>query len=518
MASLTEGTPTRPQRTGTGLLTPGAELPAADRLAMVPATILFAALMAVSTRYGWHRDELYFLDCARHLSASYVDQPVLTPLLARVSLALFGVWLPGLRLWVALAGAVTVILAVLLARELGGGPRAQRLAAVGTAVCPALIGSDHLFGPTAFDLLAWTGLALVVTRIGRTGQPRLWLLAGLVLGLGVANKHSIVFFAVALVAGVCLARGWRQLASWWFVAGTLIAVAFAVPDLWWQAGHGWAAIAMTRSLARENGGWANALKFIPGELTIAPVVLIWVWLAGLRALWRSGPPLWRALAWAYPLLFVFFAVTAGAKPYYLAGCYPYLLAAGSVTVAPRLTGAASRWLVAAAVTVSTAVSLPFVLPVLPARDTGFVAVLNPTSAEMVGWPDLTHTVARVWRALPAGQRAQAVVFTTDYGEAGAITELGRPLGLPAAVSGHNSEWWWGPGNPHASTVVAVAPGPMDGQGYQAYLRRFFGSVRVAATLTNSAGLHNQEYGGHVYVCTHPREPWGRLWPALRHYG
>lgn len=130
MASLTEGTPTQPQRAGTGLLTPGAVLPAADRLAMLPAAVLFAALMAVSTRYGWHRDELYFLDCARHLSAGYVDQPVLTPLLARVSLTLFGVWLPGLRGWAALAGAATVILAALLARELGGGPRAQRLAAV----------------------------------------------------------------------------------------------------------------------------------------------------------------------------------------------------------------------------------------------------------------------------------------------------------------------------------------------------------------------------------------------------
>ncbi|MGE5136155.1 MAG: hypothetical protein ACM32E_24990 [Gemmatimonadota bacterium] len=146
-----------------------------------------------------------------------------------------------------------------------------------------------------------------------------------------------------------------------------------------------------------------------------------------------------------------------------------------------------------------------------------MAALNQTSAETVGWPELTRTVAGAWHALPPGQRAHAVIFTVDYGEAGAITELGLPLGLPAAVSGHNTEWWWGPGDPHATTVLAVAPGPMDVQGYQCYLRRFFGSVRVAATLTNPAGLRNQEYGGHVYVCTHPRRPWGQLWPALRLY-
>jgi hypothetical protein len=158
-----------------------------------------------------------------------------------------------------------------------------------------------------------------------------------------------------------------------------------------------------------------------------------------------------------------------------------------------------------------------VLPVLPARDSGFVAAVNTTSAETVGWPELIRTVASAWHALPAAQRAHAVIFTADYGEAGAISELGRPLGLPRAVSGHNSEWWWGPGNPRATTVLAVAPGPMDVQRYQAYLRTFFASVRVVATLSNAAGLHNQEYGGHLYLCTSPRAPWGRLWPALRHY-
>ena len=110
-----------------------------------------------------------------------------------------------------------------------------------------------------------------------------------------------------------------------------------------------------------------------------------------------------------------------------------------------------------------------------------------------------------------------MVHVAYRGEAGAINELGRGTGLPAAVSGQNSEWWWGPGNPHATTVVAVAPGPVDVTGYAAYLRQFFAHVRVAATLSNPDGIHNQEWGGHVYVCTGPRHPWAQLWPRLRHY-
>ncbi len=160
--------------------------------------------MVLSPRYGFHRDELYFLDDARHLQASYVDQPVLTPLLAWVSLKLFGVSLPGLRLWPALAAGATVELGGLTARELGGGRRAQLLAAVGTGTIPVLLGAGHLTDTSTYDIQT-----LVVIHIGRTGDWRWWLAAGLILGLGLANKHSAGLFAVALVAGALLSGGRR---------------------------------------------------------------------------------------------------------------------------------------------------------------------------------------------------------------------------------------------------------------------------------------------------------------------
>jgi 4-amino-4-deoxy-L-arabinose transferase-like glycosyltransferase len=491
-----------------------------DRRVIVVGGVVFAVLMALSDRYGFDRDELYFFDSARHLQASYVDQPVLTPLLARVTLWLFGVSEVGLRLWPALAAWGTVIAGGLTAREFGGSRRAQLLAAIGLATMPVLLAADHLAGPTAFDLLAWAGLALIVARIGRTGDLRWWLAAGAVLGLGLANKHSIGFFGLALLAGALLTgrEGRRLVLNWWFAAGVGIAAAFAVPDLWWQAQHEWATISMTQTLNQENGGVANIGNWIIGQVLMTAVGMIAVWLAGLRFLWRSQRPLWRALAWAYVLLFVLFMLTTGGKIYYLAGAYVYLLAAGAVVIDERLAARSQspgRLLVATAV--SCAAALPLVLPVLPAADIGWTAKVNSVAAESVGWPQLVSTVRGVWTSLPASQRAHAVIFTSNYGEAGAIDELGRGAGLPQAVSGHNSYWWWGPGNAAATTVVAVAPGPMDTTGYAGYLRQFFGSVRVAATLTNPQGIRNQEWGGHVYVCTNPRKPWAQIWPQLRHY-
>ena len=480
--------------------------------------LVFAVLMALSARYGFHRDELYFLDCARHLQASYVDQPVLTPLLAWVSLKLFGVSLAGLRVWPALAAWATVVVAGLTAREFGGGRRAQLLAAVATATMPALLAIDHLTGPTAFDVLAWAGLAFIVARIGRTGDCRWWVAGGVVLGPGLANKHSAGFFAVALFIGVLLSGGRRMAWNRWFVAGAVIAAAFTIPDIWWQAQHQWATIAMTRALNQENGGPGNIGNWVIGQLIMSALALVWVWAAGLRFLWRSGRPLWRALAWAYGLLFVFFAVTAGAKIYYLAGAYVYLLAAGAVAIDGWLAARRGRFrnlLLATAVT--TAAPLPLVLPVLPAADIGWTYPVNQALGESVGWPQLVRTVDAVWTSLPPRQRAGAVIFTADYGEAGAINLLAGGTALPQAVSGHNTYWWWGPGNPRATTVLAVAPGPVDVTGYAGYLGRFFTRVRTVATLSNPYGLHNQEWGGHVYLCTGPRHPWARLWPRLRHY-
>ena len=500
---------------GTAPTTP----PPFDRRVWLVGGGVFALLMVFSTRYGFHRDELYFLDCARHLQGGYVDQPAFTPLLARLTLELWGVSLPGLRLWPALAGGLTVVVCGLIARELGGARTAQLLAAFGAATMPTLLGADHIADTTGFDILAWAAFALVVLRVARTREPRWWVVGGIVLGLGLTNKHSIGFFALALFVGALLSGGSRLVLNRWFLIGVVVAALFTVPDLWWQAGHQWATIAMTRSLAQENGGLGNIGTWIAGQLGMTSLALVGVWIAGSWFLWRSANPMHRALVWAYGLLFVFFALTTGAKIYYLAGAYLYLLGAGAVAVQGWLSQGRHRTRsLVLATALTTVVSLPFVLPVLPASDTGWFYGVNPIPGEMVGWPELVHTVRSVWFSLPPTERSAAVIFTADYGEAGAINELGRDEGLPTATSGHNNEWWWGPGNPRATTVVAVAPGPRDVTDYGSYLSRFFGSVRVVATLSNDAGIHNQEWGGHVYLCSELRRPWGVIWPQLRHYG
>ena len=498
--------------------TSGYELAPPDRRIYVVAGALFLVLMVLSGRYGFHRDELYFLDCARHLAGGYVDQPVLTPLLARLSLWAFGVSLSGLRLWPALAASGTVVLAGLLAREFGGRRTAQLLGALGAATNWTLLGAGHLFGPTAFDVLFWTALAFFFVRIGRTGNTTLWVPAGMVLGLGLANKHDVGLFAGAVAVGTVASGGRRLLANGWFLAGLVVAAAFTIPDLWWQATHHWPTIEMTHRLSQENGGAGKIATWIVGQLLMVNLALAWVWVVGIRNLWRSDRPLWRALAWAYGLLFVLFALTTGGKVYYLAAAYIYLVAAGAVGIEDWLDRRSRRGTyLLTLVALSALLSIPLVLPVLPASDIGWTYGANQQLGETIGWPEFVRSVDSVWHTLPADQRDHAIIFAANYGEAGAISELGRSAGLPNAVSGHNNEWFWGPGTPGATTVVAVAPGPLEVTGYADQLKQYFTGVRQVAVLANRAGIHNQESGGHIYICSGLKRPWEETWALLRHY-
>ncbi|MEW2624882.1 glycosyltransferase family 39 protein [Streptomyces sp. NPDC048106] len=495
----------------------GGRLAPLDRRAFAVAGAVFALLMALSSRYGFHRDELYFLDCARHLQAGYVDQPALAPLLARLSLELFGVSATGLRLFPALAAAGTVLVGALTAREFGGARRPQLLAAVATGTMPVLLGSAHIANTTSYEMLAWAAIALAVVRIGRTGDTRWWLAAGALVGVGAEFNHLAAVFGAVLLAAALLGPARRTTADRRLLAGALLAVLPVLPDLWWQSRHGWAMFEMTRALNAEHGGPGNIVTWIVGQFGMSCLALAALWITGLRYLWRSGRPLWQCLVIAYGVLFVLFAVTTGAQVYYLGGLYVCLLAAGAVARDGTLYADRKRLRgLVAGTAVSTALAAVIVLPVLPPSDVAWTYGVSTNSAESQGWPRLVGTVRQVWSGLPAERRAHAVIFAADYGEAGAVSELGRGAGLPTAVGAQNSDWWWGPGDAHATTVVAIAPGPGHLPGYEARLRRYFRRVRVAATLTGG-DVPNIERGGHVYVCTGPRRAWGEIWPELRMY-
>jgi 4-amino-4-deoxy-L-arabinose transferase-like glycosyltransferase len=418
-----------------------------------------------------------------------------------------------LRLPSAFAAGLIVLLTGLLARELGGSRRAQVIAAACAASASVVLFTGHLLSTSTFDLLVWTATTWLAARAVRTGDDRLWLVVGAVLGVGLLNKPLPGFLALGLAAGVAISGPRRLLRSPYVWGGAAIALVLAAPFVIWQARHGWPQIDVSRSIA--SGGSTSSQPWwavVPFQLLLVSPVLAPVWIAGLVRLFRDpAMRAFRFLAWTWVVLAIAFMATGG-KPYYLAGLLPALIAAGATPVdrwLERGRRGARRALAAAALLTSAAICIVIALPVLPASDAGPVVALNADVGETIGWPDLVRTVARVNGALP--DRRHAVILTADYGEAGAIDRYGRAGGLPGAYSGHNAYGAWGPPPDGAAPVITVGLPP-------AYAAAHLRGCRLAARIDNRAGIDNDEDGEPVMVCRGPRHPWSSEWPRLRHLG
>lgn len=474
------------------------------RATLLTAAATVALHLACAIGYGFHRDELYFLAESHRLAWGFVSEPPFAPAVGWLSRMLFGDSLVGLRLWPALAGAGVAILASLVARELGGRRTAQLAAAICVSTATISLALFHLYGPTAFDQLAWAGCLFVLVKLLNGADPRWWLAFGAIAGIGLLTKNTLVFLAVALLVAVALTpQRWAWLRSplpW--LAG-LLAVAVASPYLLWQAGHGWPMLTIAGSVSDEQGGLSGALLYLPMQVLTMNPLLLPVWAAGLWWLWRSRT--FRPLALVWLVMLVLLALSGG-RSYYLAPAYLPLFAAGGVAVERWLARPGRRVRPAAvpvALIAAAAVILPSALPVLPVeahRSLPFTSI-NPVLADAIGW----ETYVAQLTALRA-EHPDAVVLTSNYGEAGAMEVLGRER----AYSGHNAYGDWGP--PPAGTSEALVVGFTD----TALLQRSFERCTPVATIDNGLGIDNEEQGRTIHLCAGPVAPWTQLWPSFVH--
>jgi Dolichyl-phosphate-mannose-protein mannosyltransferase len=477
------------------------------------AAAFVAVELAVAARYGLHRDELYFLACARHLAWGYVDQPPFVPAVARVAANMFGTSAFGLRILPAVFGGGTVVLTAATARELGGGKRAQLFAALAAATSPQVLGTFHLLSTAAFDLFFWSVITFLVVRLLRTGDERWWIAIGTVAGIGFLNKFNVAFLAVGLFVGLVATHRARMIRSGWLCAGAVIAVAIWMPNLLWNAHHDWAAVAMLRSLHQENSTIGASIGFMPAQLIVVGPVLLPFWFAGLRRLLRHQFA--RPLGLAYITLLIL-DVVSGAKPYYLGGMYFVLFAGGGLWLEERLaTTRRSPRRYASWFVIGAAVAIPLTLPVLPVTSLpkgDWESNFNKDLSATVGWDHVAHQLGDIVAELPPSERAHVVVYTGDYGAAGAVDLYGKRYGLPHAISGHNSYWWWGPSNAtDGATTIAV-------NFSRKYLTTIFSTVTPAGTVDTGHGVWTEERGAPIWICRNQKISWARAWPDARHYG
>jgi len=503
--------------------------PVLDRpllFALSGAKLLIHVLLA--GRYGYFRDELYFLDGGRHLDWGYVDHAPMIALVARLAL-LMGGSLPALRIFPAVAGAGLVALAMLISWRLGGNRFAQGLTGLAVLVVPIYLGIDSILSMNAFEPLFWMGVVYLLIRILQTGDSRRWLWIGVLLGLGLENKHSTAFFGFSLAAGLLLTGARRELRKpWpWLAAG--IALLLFVPNLVWQVRHDFATLEDLRNVQRIGKNVVlGPGAFVAQQILIVHPLLFPLWLAGLVWLFRARGGRYRLLGWTFAVFFVLlFALKA--KNYYLAPIYPLLLAAGAVALEDGLAAWRPtrgklwpRTAVAGLVAAGGAMTAPLVLPLLPPdlyvsyekavgitpprTEVAHRGPLPQLFGDQFGWEELVAEVARIYHALPREEQAKAAIFANNYGEAGAVNLFGPRYGLPRAISAHQSHYFWGPQG-YTGEVLIVLQDRRE-------------RMEEVCTSVEQAGEHFHPWGmaeenGPIFVCRGLKWPLAEIWPKLK---
>ncbi len=497
-------------------------------LTLIPGMKLLVHIL-VAGRYGYFRDELYFLDCARNLDWGYVDHAPLIGYYGKIALLLGGS-LPALRIIPAVAGAGLVLLTMLLTRQLGGGRFAQALAGLCVLATPIRLGIDSLLTMNSFEPLFWIGCVYVLVLIVHTGDSKLWIWFGVLAGFGLMNKHSTLLFGGAVVVALVLSRERRELLKPWIWLGGLIAGLIFMPNLIWQYVHDFPTLEGLRNVAETGKNVAVApLEFVSQQVLLQHPLLLPVWLAGLVSLTVGKGRRMRVLAWIYLALLVTMIVMK-AKHYYLAPIYPMLFAAGSVAMADWLFRKRSRFstwpkvTVLVCVLVAGAVITPAILPFLPPEqlvayqesigvappktEVAHAGPLEQRLGDQFGWEELVAEIARIYNALPPEERDRTGIFASNYGEAGAISLFGPAYGLPSPICAHQNYYFWGPPEVEPEHLI--------------WLQWRREGVEWYCNEVEQVGEHFHPWGmaeenRPIYLCRGLKHPLAEIWDELKHW-
>lgn len=481
---------------------------------------LFLLHLFTNNQYGFHQDELVVLDNANNLDWGFIEYPPLTPFLARIELTLFGLSLVSARTFAALAHSVVLVLTGLMARELGGRRLTQIVAGLAAAIAPIALIQGSLIQYVTFDFLWSVLIAYLVIRLLKSEDPRWWIPIGLVIGLGMMTKYTMVMFVAGLVGGVLLTDARRYLRSPWLWGGVALSLLIFLPNLIWQIRHNFISLEFLSSIHARDVEIGRAEGYLIEQFVFCtnPFVIPF-WIAGLVYYFRNeAGKRYRLIAWMYVIPFLIYLITQG-RSYYLAPAYPMLIAAGAVvwqgwldrmsTQKARLAQGVTWTVIGIGAVVSGALALPIAPINSPLWD--ITSEVHDTFTEQIGWPEMIETVAGIYADLPEEEKARAGILAAENDEAAALNLYGPQYGLPKAISGGNTFWLRGYGDPPPETLIIV--------GYtQEDVNSAFEQCEAAGTITNSYDVENDlRQPPTIFVCRDLRWPWPEFWDKVKSY-
>ena len=493
-------------------------------------TLLIHLYTNLFANYGIFRDEFYYLACTNHLSAGYVDQPPLSIYILAVGKWLFGESLFAIRLIPAITAAVTVYLTGLLTSEIGGKTIAVFTACITLAFSPIFLGMNTIFSMNTFDHLFWVLSAFLVVKIVQNDKPALWILLGIVLGLGMMNKISMIWFGAGLYAGILFTPLRASLKTIRPYLAAFIALLIFSPFIIWNITHDFAHIEFIRSATEYKYNELTPADFISGQLLLPGPVSILVWLPGLVYLIISRElKKYRILGIIFISTVVILVLNWHSKAEYLAAAYPVVYAGGGVFIEKVILNKSFIWIkyaLPSAIIISGIISMPLALPILPvdifipySKALGVapqnsehqeLSELPQFYADMFGWEDLARTVSSVYKLIPDSEKKSTVVIAGNYGEAGALDYYSSKYKLPTVICPHNSYWYWAdPEHLNIKTVIVIGGKAEDH-------RSSCGDVTLAAVHRTKYSMP-YENNLPIYICRDILRPFKEIWKKARFF-
>lgn len=503
------------------------------------APVLIAGAAVVLTvafhgRYGYFRDELYYIACSSHLAFGYVDQPPLSIALLALWRLIAGDSLQAIRFLSSLALGGTVVMTALTARRMGGGPFALGLSAFAVVAAHGILGGASIFSMNPIDIFFWIVILYLAVRILAGDSQRLWIPLGIAAGLGIMNKYSVGFLCAGLAGGLLLTPHRAHLARRWLWLGVIASCIIVLPHVLWEYAHGFPTLEFMRNASQMKNAPVHPGDFLLGQFRIMNYCSAPLWLLGLWFFFAHGEgKRFRSLGWMYVIVLAVMMAGNG-KLYYMVAAYPVLFAGGAVALeglAVRPPWRALRPMAFVLPGCTAAFALPLVLPVLPveefiayekyfglmpkAEERTAVGDLPQVYADQFGWEEFVGQVARIYATLTPEERSQCVIFVRNYGEAGAVDFFGGRYGLPPALCAHNNYWMWGPGE-RTGNVAIIVGHDRGMEDNLRDLRRRYASVEPAGA-TSCAHCMPYENGRLLFLCRGMNTTFQALWPTERFF-
>lgn len=483
-------------------------------------TFLLIYLSTFNKAYGYFIDEFYYIACANNPDFGYVDHPPVAPLVLTVFKFLFGTSIYAIRFLPALAAAAAVFFTGILTKEIGGNKFAQMLAACSLAAMPVTIAFGTFYSMNAFEPLLAVLLLHITTRIIKTENYKLWICAGVIMGLGVMNKHTFGVFIIALLLALILSGKWRLLFNRWFFASGIIACIIFLPNIIWQIINDFPSLEFYRNISVDKNVYTPPPDFVLGQLIYMSPSTSPFWIAGTFYLLLSKRlKIFRFLSILFAGLFIFMMLSGTSRPDRLMFGYPAAFAGGAVLFENLFLKFNLRLLKIPLVVFlfsGLVLSVPILIPYFgydfSQRYTMWLGIntelekgkkppLHQILADRIGWEEKVKLVVNAYNSLPEEDKKRAIIAGDNYGQAGAIELFGKPFNLPPVACAHNNYYLWSKERVNGNILLQLD----DDISYKG-LTRLFDTVEMHPGIFKNDFVSDHENNLIVFICRGPKIP------------